>query len=515
MSPQKHLEIAGSAQTPLPDARNVARLHPREPLAATIYLRTDPAAPPAPEPEELRALEVQERVAIAAAARGDVDRVVAFAEAHELRVVEADGVKRRVRVLGHTERIERAFAVELAHYEHPEGWYRSHLGPACVPADLLPLVEAVGGLDTRPVARPCLRPLADAHHKASTFTVRQLAEIYDFPTGYDGTGQTVGIIELAGGFRSSDLQTYFSSMGLESPEISTFGPNQPGPKQMADVEVALDIEIVGALVPKAKIAVYFGANTQQGFLDTVQDALTDTHNAPSVLSISWGGPETNWSQAMADHMRSIIRGAAGVSVFAASGDSGAAAGLKNQISPLFPAAVPEVTACGGTSLFASGATWQNETAWTGSGGGISCRFPRPAYQETLELPAPAAGSLCPAATGRGVPDVAANADPYTGYLVFVHGAWATHGGTSAAAPLWAALATRINQANGFAWGPLNPALYRKGKFHDITAGSNGAYSASAGWDPVTGLGSPIGSEIRRALKKNASAPATETPRSKT
>lgn len=488
MAASKPRHLPGSAQEPFPEAVRVSDHHPDEVLQISIYLRPDPKAdPPA-----------------STASQEDVEQVSAFAAAHDLRVSEASARKRRVRVAGSARALDAAFAIRLGHYEHPGGWYRGHAGPVSIPEELHGVVEAVGGLDTRPVASPCVRPLAGSNSASnpSIFTVSQVAEIYDFPSGLDGTGQTVGIIELGGGYQTSDLDTFFSSMNLATPKISSHGPNHPTQTSLADVEVTLDIEILGALAPKAAMVVYFGENTQQGFLDTVQDALTDTHSSPSVLSISWGGPEINWPPALADHMRSIIQGAAGVTVFVASGDSGAAAGLKNQISTLFPASIPEVTACGGTSLFAHEGQWKSETAWAGSGGGISCRFPRPSYQPKKTLPKPGTGSLCPGNDGRGVPDVAGNADPHTGYLTFIHGTWVTHGGTSAVAPLWSALMARINQANGFAWGPLNPTLYGlDGGFHDILAGGNGAYHATPGWDAVTGLGSPMASALQTALQK--------------
>ena len=259
MAPSTHRSLPGSEQEPFPEAVRVSVHHPDEILQISIYLRSDPDAEP---PGSV-------------ATREDLEQVSAFAAAHQLRVTEASRRKRRVRAAGRAADVEAAFAVRLGHYEHSDGWYRGHAGPVSVPKALHGVVEAVGGLDTRPVASPCLRPLTGSAATASIFTVSQVAEIYELPEGLDGAEQTVGIIELGGGYQTSDLDSFFSTMNLATPKISSYGPNLPTKTGLADVEVTLDLEIFGALAPKAEMAVYFGTNTQQGFIDTVQDALTD------------------------------------------------------------------------------------------------------------------------------------------------------------------------------------------------------------------------------------------------
>jgi kumamolisin len=171
----------------------------------------------------------------------------------------------------------------------------------------------------------------------------------------------------------------------------------------------------------------------------------------------------------------------------------------------FPAASPFVVGCGGTKLTICGAAIGSEQAWNelsanegATGGGVSEFFALPNYQQSAKVPKAPNGFV-----GRGVPDVAGNADPETGYNVFVDGQQAVIGGTSGVAPLWAGLLALINQSLGTNVGYVNPLLYSakvETTFHDITAGSNGNYSAGPGWDACTGLGSPDGAALMTALR---------------
>ncbi len=169
-------------------------------------------------------------------------------------------------------------------------------------------------------------------------------------------------------------------------------------------------------------------------------------------------------------------------------------------------------ACGGTSLVLEGSTILSEVVWNelasgegATGGGVSGAFPRPGYQTSPPVPAAPNGFV-----GRGVPDVAGNADPATGYSVEVDGTSATYGGTSAVAPLWAGLIARLNQSEDPPLGFVNPTLYRpsaEAACHDITSGNNGGYSAGPGWDACTGWGSPDGSRLLAALRSVPPRPA--------
>jgi kumamolisin len=343
---------------------------------------------------------------------------------------------------------------------------------------------------------------------AASFTPVQLASLYDFPQG-DGKGECIALIELGGGFQPQDIQKYFSGLGLATPAVTAVsvdqGTNQPtGDPGGPDGEVMLDIEVAGAIAPGAAIAVYFAPNTDAGFLDAVTTAIHDEVRKPSVISISWGGPESSWTQQAMTAMDQAFQAAAamGITVCVAAGDSGSTDGASDGGSHVdFPASSSYALACGGTSLKASGKAISREVAWNdgdpangATGGGVSSFFALPAWQQGLDT-TDAEGNRSTLAN-RGVPDVAADADPQTGYEVLVDGSSAVYGGTSAVAPLWAGLIARINALTGRAAGFINPALYgQPAALRDITQGNNGGFAASPGWDACTGLGSPDGAKL--------------------
>ncbi|WP_341316064.1 S53 family peptidase [Paraburkholderia sp. IMGN_8] len=448
------------------------------------------------------------------AAPDDIAKVKAFADAHGLTVVREDPAARSVLLSGTIAQFQTAFGVQLQHYEHHSaGQFRGRTGTISVPDDLHGVVEAVLGLDNRPQARPHFRirpPFQPARSPQVSFTPPQLASLYQFPQG-DGSGECVGIIELGGGYVSSDLTSYFASLGVHSPTVKPVGvdqgSNQPtGDPSGPDGEVTLDIEIVGAIAPGATIAVYFTQNSDAGFIDAVSRAVHDTTNKPSVISISWGGPESNWTSQSLQAFNSVLQAAAtlGVTVCAASGDSGSSDGLGGGDHVDFPASSPYVLACGGTSVTASSTSISREVVWNdgpgggAGGGGVSQAFPVPVWQGGLSSTS-SDGSKTPL-SGRGVPDVAGDASPATGYSVLIDGTQTVVGGTSAVAPLWAALIARINAAKGQPAGFINPKLYKAtDACNDITQGNNGSFAASVGWDACTGLGSPNGQKVAAAL----------------
>jgi kumamolisin len=354
--------------------------------------------------------------------------------------------------------------------------------------------------------------MADRAAATTSYTPPQVAELYQFPLGTDGTGQTLGIIELGGGFSATDLSQYFSSLGVTAPSVTARGID--GASNVADQdpngadgEVLLDIEVAGSVAPGAAQVVYFAPNTDQGFVDAVTAAVHATPT-PAAVSISWGQSEDSWTaQARTALDAAIADGVAlGVTVCVASGDNGSGDGVTDgQPHVDFPASSPHALACGGTSLQANPATGviTSETAWNdrcgggAGGGGVSDTFGQPAWQANAGVPKTHGGGA-----GRGVPDVAGNADPATGYQVLVDGQQAVIGGTSAVAPLWAALICRLAQAAGTKFGLIQETLYagiEPGQdvpgFQDITTGNNGAYSAGPGWDACTGLGSPDGTAL--------------------
>jgi kumamolisin len=423
-----------------------------------------------------------------------------------------------------------AFGVTLERYEHAGGQYRGRTGPVHVPRELSSVVVAVLGLDDRPAASPRLRVgvapgdrAADPRAAAASFTPPELARLYEFPATADGSGQCIAIIELGGGYRRADLKRYFQGLGVPMPHVSAVSVdgahNTPaGDPGSADGEVALDIEVAGAIAAGARIAVYFAPNTDRGFLDAITKALHDTHRKPSVISISWGAAESAWTpQSLQAFDEAFATAAAlGVTVFAAAGDDGSNDRVgDNKAHADFPASSPHVSGCGGTRLDAANGAIVDEVVWHepsggATGGGVSDVFALPSWQAGAGVPPSAnpGGHV-----GRGVPDVAADADPATGYQVLVDGKQGVFGGTSAVAPLMAALVALLNERGGTRVGFLNPLLYggvgAGGAFRDITSGDNGAYQARTGWDACTGFGSPIGTALESALAATTTAAAAQ------
>lgn len=450
------------------------------------------------------------------ASDADIEKVKAFAKQYGLTVVRAETETRSVVLKGSIDQFQKAFDVKLERFQHHNiGEYRGRSGPVNVPDEMHDAVTAVLGLDSKPQARPHFRfrpPFRPARGATpASFTPVDLARLYDFPDG-DGAGQCIAIIELGGGYRDSDLSAYFSKLGVKAPNVVAIGvdnaKNAPtGNPNGPDGEVTLDIEIAGAIAPGARIAVYFAPNSDAGFVDAVNRALHDAANKPSVISISWGGPESMWSSQSMSAFNDVLQSAAalGVTVCAASGDSGSSDGVGDGADHVdFPASSPYVLGCGGTSLAASGAGITKEVVWNdgdqggSGGGGVSGEFALPVWQKGLSV---TRNGRQAALAKRGVPDVAGDASPQTGYEVLIDGEDTVVGGTSAVAPLWAALIARINALNQSPAGFVNPKLYKaRTALRDITEGNNGSFSAAAGWDACTGMGSPDGGKIAALLK---------------
>jgi len=520
MAFENKVALAGSHREPMAGASVVRPVDNNEVVHATLVLRrrTQTNAPQAfaySSPRTIRHHSRLEYGVIHGAAPADIGTVEAFAHEFGLTVTQRSQARRSVVLSGTAANMQRAFGIKLAYYDSPRGKYRGRTGPVMVPQELRPMLTAVLGLDDRPVAKPHLR--IHAAQPPGSLTPVQVAQLYNFPTGVSGAGQTIGIIELGGGYTTSDLHTYFNSLGIIPPTVTSVsvdgGVNQPLADRNADGEVMLDIEVAGAVAPGARIVVYFAPNTDQGFHDAITTAVHDTTNNPSVISISWGGPEDSWTQQSADAMLEAVTDAAavGVTVTAAAGDDGATDGVTDGgLHVDLPASLPPVLACGGTRLDASDGTITSEVVWNeldnqngATGGGVSKIYPVPDYQASAGVPRQPETNFA----GRGVPDVSGDADPATGYLVRVDGKSMVIGGTSAVAPLWAGLIALINQQLGQAVGFVQPAIYQIGSsiFRDITSGNNGNYSAEAGWDACTGLGSPNGTALVNALMGKAVA----------
>jgi kumamolisin len=525
----KHVKLPGSHRNAVPGSSVIGPAHPHQRIEVTLRLR--PRAPISPQlrqqvtgpqsPAQRPYLTRAQLAAAHGAAADDIAKVVAFASAHQLAVIETSEARKSVWLAGTVGDMSAAFGVKLDEYEHPDGGtFRGRTGSISIPVDLQDIVVGVFGLDNRPQAKPHFRirrssagqPTQLATVANTQFTPLQIAELYNFPPNLDGTGECIGIIELGGGFKTADLKTYFSSLGIPTPTVTSVavdgGSNTPtGSADGPDGEVMLDIEVAAAIAPKAKIVVYFTNSSSQGFLDAITQAVHDTVNKPSVISISWGGPESNWTAQAFQQFDQAFQDAAtlGVTITVAAGDDGSSDGVSDGSAHAdFPASSPNVLACGGTTLKASGTTISSEVVWNdangATGGGVSDEFPLPSYQQNAGVP-PAADPG--GKVGRGLPDVAADADPATGYSVRIDGENTVVGGTSAVAPLWAGLIARLNQSLGKPVGFLNPTLYalntQSGVFRDITSGNNGAYSAGPGWDACSGLGVADGTKLLKAL----------------
>ncbi|MBV9096121.1 MAG: S8/S53 family peptidase [Streptosporangiaceae bacterium] len=521
--------LPGSEREPLADAAPAGPLDTAQRAEVTLVLRRRAQLPDdvVAGPTVLSREELTERYGTDPA---DLERVRRVMASRGLQVTGADPGSRRVLVAGSLADLASTFGTMLRQVSSPDPGgrgtvtFRYREGPLYLPAELDGIVIAVLGLDTRPQAQAQFRvapPSGSAAAAVGTsYTPNQVADIYQFPSGTTGARQTAAIIELGGGFAASDLDTYFGSLGLPVPSVTAVGvdgaSNNPGDTSGADVEVTLDIEVLGAAAPGAAQVVYFAPNTDQGFVDAISEAAAASP-APVVISISWGQSEDSWTGQGRTAMDQAIADAAalGITVCAAAGDNGSSDGVGDgQPHCDFPASSPHALGCGGTTLQADPATdaissevvWNETAAGEGAGGGgVSDQFAVPSWQANAGLPARASGT--PAAAGRGVPDVCGNADPTTGYQIYSGGQAQVVGGTSAVAPLWSALVARLAEATGTRFGLIGPLLYAGISpgvdvpgLQDITSGNNGAYAAGPGWDACSGLGSPNGTALLARLK---------------
>ncbi|MEU3876218.1 MULTISPECIES: S53 family peptidase [Streptomyces] len=511
--------LPDSARAPIADARALGPVDDSEQIEVTLTLRrrADVPAGLVQGPETVSRDELAERYG---ADPADVDLVRRTAEQHGLETVDAPhprqvklkGPLARIREVvdpGAMERVESPDPATGGRTEH-----RQREGELRILPEWENVVVGVQGLDDRPQVRPHFRRMRAA--APTSYAPSDLARVYDFPQGTDGTGRTLALLEFGGGAEQHDLDAYFSGLGISpAPAVVPAGiggaGNAPdGNPDGPDGEVMLDIEVAGALAPGARQVVYFAPNSAQGFVDALATAVA-ADPTPAAVSISWGAAESNWTAQSRNLFDEALVDAAalGVSVFAASGDDASTDGAADgRPHTDFPASSPHVVACGGTRLDADPVhgTVRSETVWhtdgQGTGGGVSHAFRLPTWQSQAGVP-----TVPGHPAGRGVPDVSAVADPETGYEVLVDGQPQVVGGTSAVAPLWAALACRLSEALGRPLGLLQPLLYPGAipghtapGFRDITQGDNGHFTAANGWDACTGLGSPNGAELLDRLR---------------
>ncbi len=416
--------------------------------------------------------------------------VAAYARSHGLRIVQnGPGF---VVVEGETTDAAAAFDTRPG-------------GRPLVPHGLAGRVSDVVGLDNRRLFHA---------HAVPGYSGGDVRAAYDTTTGTGGAGITVATVQFSG-WTSGDLQTYASGAGitLAPNQVTTIGVAGADPTARdgdGDVEVAMDVEAILGIAPKAKQRVYVAPNSGTGAVAAYQQVLADVKaGLVQVVSESWGSCESDtgsyWMSQMGQVIDQIVQ--AGATFFASSGDQGAYACYTSsgsidtsRPSVNFPASRPTVVGVGGTALRQTSSGW-SETGWAGSGGGQSSTYARPAYQANTGL----------AGSGRLVPDVSADAYAQTGMGIYVGraGGWMLGGGTSLAAPIWAGslAVTLANAGRTTGIGDIHDKLYANASaLRDVTSGGGSVFTASTGYDEVTGLGSPLWSKLGSALLASTAPP---------
>ncbi len=471
-----------------------------------------------------------------------IEKIEKFAADHQLVVTRDERASARLGLAGTAANVSAAFGVKLLDYSHPKvGDFHARTGPVTLPADVADAITGVFGLNTNRVMHRLPRPRQKVNALASMAKARpwfiptELAGIYNFPDA-DASKECIGLLEFGGGVETSDVTAYFQKIGVPAPNIQIVAVDGVGTDPTADPdstgEVMLDVDVAGALAGGAKIAVYFSTFDEKGLVDILSAVINDEANDPGVLSVSWGWDENQpfngsnilWSAAAIDHVNHSLLAAAqlGITVCVSTGDDGSEAQVKDGNAHVnFPATSPYVLAVGGTTLHArkgkNGQAAVTEAVWndgpgSGTGGGVSDITPAPNWQEGKVPRSINPGNFA----GRAIPDVAANADPATGYLTMSGGQLGIVGGTSASAPLWGSLITRLNALLKGRVGNLNALLYGTigpaGVLRDITSGNNdtdglleGHFQAGPGWDACTGWGVPDGAKLLAALSSPAAS----------
>ncbi len=477
--------------------------------------------------------------------RSDMGMVITHARSHGLRVVGISSARHSVILSGTLERFARAFRVGFANYALGDAHFIGHSTPMFVPSPLSEAVAAVLGFDDRPLARP-ETATAGRGRGVGPDTV---ARAYGFAPVRDGARrQSIAIMLPYGGYRESDLVGFFTGLGRRVPVIRDLNidghSNQPAPpdalRQFGDqlrgksglldvlagdrargpgssrwnvlwsMEAALDIELAGALAPASDLLLCFMPDNPRGQFEGF--ARTMTHpTRPTVISCSWSAHEHDVPPSLLGVLNRLFMFAAlrNITICCSSGDDGAAPGERRRVH--FPASSPYVLACGG-STFPDPAGVRRESVWNeqvgpkhmSSSGGFSRVFPRPWWQRDRVKRRGGGRS------GRAVPDVAAKADFRHGYRIVAGGRTVALGGTSAATPTWAALVARLNDAVRSPVGCISPQLYSeraRGALYAVTSGGNGTYRAARGWNPCTGLGTPIGAALLDLVGRSARVPA--------
>jgi kumamolisin len=558
MERHTHVSIEGSEYVPIAGATVAGPSGQEERIQVTVVVHSRTPTPALHEdrtwaerlPRDRKHSTREEFETRFGAHSDDLRQIEDFARARGFKIIETSAARHCVVLEGLIGGFCEAFGVEMVEYEHERGRHRGLTGGIQVPVEIGGVVRAVLGLDTRPFSSPHVHAPGVGMTGSAPFTPSEIAELYRFPRHADGTGQCIGVIELGGGYYREDLDTFFASIKQPAPKITDVSvsgaENKPANRgilaglmefmntanesekeflaheseaaqrkseqALNTVETTMDIELVGSLAPGAHIVVYFAPNTEQGIYHALATAIADKQHRPSVISLSWGEPESAVSHLYMGLIDDVLKNAAslGVTVCVSSGDYGAHnQSHGGEVSVNFPASSPYVLSCGGTTLKATGKEIESEVVWNSvihgmrgaSGGGVSHHFDRPHWQENLDVPHSPTGK-----GGRGVPDVAGPADPRSGCKIHIGGVDSVSCGTSAVAPLWAALVARLNHALEKPAGYLNSLLYQlagrnheKGVLRPVTHGENGVYHAGPGWNACTGLGTPVGDRLLEAL----------------
>lgn len=461
--------------------------------------------------------------------------VTDWAIANDLTIEDSSQAAATVKVIGTVEQFNTLFSITLQTVTDDEQTYYTHAADITMPSDIDGVVDIILGLDNS--VRFSHNAILDNADPApfdpsliNSPTPVDLALAYKFPRSpgsnlAQGKGACVAIIELGGGWTNQNLTSTFSRIGQPNPRVVDIsvdgGVNDGGVDVGSSGEVMLDIYCVGAVVPAAKIAMYFAPNSFQGFIDTIITPTNDTVNNPSVISVSWGTTDTNWSSGSRNAFDAALAGATvkGITVFIAAGDFGVRAingGPTYTVQ--YPGTSPYCVCAGGTVIsinndysIASEVPWGTSGGPYAGGGGVSNIFSVPTWQTGFSSKTYPGGTVT-ALTGRGIPDVSAMATGYT----FYYGAanyTGTFVGTSATAPLLAGMMARLNVLAGKRIGFVNADWYavRSTAFNDQTTGdihggNSVGYMATAGWDAATGIGSPIGTEIYKIYKVGTTFP---------
>jgi kumamolisin len=539
--------LIGSEHAKIRGHKDLGSSNLDEEISVTVVLRRRRRSAAGPLPVRSAAAFPQLSRAAFLRTRGadtqDMKAVSAFAKAHALKVIESHQARRSIELRGTIAAINAAFQVQLHDFQGPRGRYRSHQDRVFLPKSLAKgVVQCVLGLDTRPVpARHYARRTSTSADPQDTrgLTPQQVAALYEFPSG-DGAGQTIGIYEMVTsegppGYAQQDvaatIQAFGGNLSVPTPIIVSI--DGTGNSGQSDPETLLDITVAGAIAQGARLAVYFTGETNPNITHALQRMVHPNAGdpVPTIISISYGwglddGSAHNLTAQEIGVIDALFEDAAhlGITVLVSTGDSGAKIESNTKAQASFPATDPWVLACGGTTIGEVNGTSFDEYVWNdtfgqnsgATGGGVSPHFPVASYQSALNLPK----NIVTGKPGRGIPDVAGNASPNSGYpQVIVAQGSEKGGGTSAVAPLYAGLLARINGNLGRSVGFINAQLYQSagalcrdvvgpsGPANNSYGGVKG-YPAGVGWNACTGFGSLKGTALQNLL----ATPATSTSR---